>query len=94
MLPSVLFVLLTINLSICIHIKYNNVLAQCVIASLLTLLVYQIIGIMIFGYLDLFAVFALIIGAGFAFVLSMLVRVVMSLIMRKSLSDGDNQNNL
>jgi hypothetical protein len=86
----VLFVLIGIIISIYVHMYNENTLTGCVMSSIITSLVYQVIGVIIVGYMDPFAVLALIIGAGFAFVISMIVKIVMSLIMKKSPNNGEN----
>jgi len=81
--------MLGIITSISVHVKRINTIQSVFIASLVTSVVYQLIGIVVLGYVDPFAVFALIIGAGFACVISMIVKIVMSLVMKKSPDNGE-----
>ena len=56
----IIFVVLSIGISLLLHKNVTKYLLACISSSIATVSIYQILGIMIIGYLDPFFIYGLI----------------------------------
>ena len=89
MIPPLIFAILCILISIIVHKKITNVLIACIVVGLTTSIIYQIIGVLIIGYLDPFFMFAFVVGVVVAFVISLIVRAVLDFACSRSADDDE-----
>jgi hypothetical protein len=89
MIPPVIFTLLCIIVSILVHRNISNVLMACIISGVATSTIYQVIGVLVVGYLDPFALFALAVGVFVAFIISLIVRAVLNIVCSRSVDNDE-----
>jgi hypothetical protein len=89
MLPPIIFIVLCVLISVFVNKKVPNGMIACTISGVTTSIIYQVIGILVVGYLDPFFMFAFIIGFVVACVLSLIVRVVLDFIRFRSTGNDD-----
>lgn len=69
------FLVLSIIVSIIFHKIVKIYLIACILSGLSTIIIYQIIGYFIIGYLDPFFQIAFVIGGSIAFVIAVFVGI-------------------
>jgi hypothetical protein len=72
-LPIIVFFIIAIIISYLVHKKIKNYLLACVMAGILSSVIYQIIGFIVIGYLDPFYLMAFYFGTVIAFFTAMLI---------------------
>lgn len=64
------------------HYKINNTLYASILSAIVASLTFQIIGYFVVGYLDPFFIPALVIGAGIAFCIALVIGLPFTYIRR------------
>jgi hypothetical protein len=82
--PIIVFAVLSITVSFFVHKKFNSLLAGSLSSSVIVVVVYQIIGFVILGYLDPF----FLIASQRIFVIAFIASMLVGLIIKKSAKKG------
>lgn len=70
LIPFIIFCILSFTVAFLFHKKVKNYFLACVFSSMTSSVLYQIIGILVVGYLDPFFPIAFVVSLLVAFILS------------------------
>ena len=71
----ILFCIISVDIAYLFHRKVENYIFACILAALISSVIYQLIGYFVLGFLDPFFLIALATGAGVAFLLALLTGI-------------------
>jgi hypothetical protein len=75
LLSLIIFIMLSIINAFLFHRQVTNYFVACIAASIVTVLIYQIMGIIITGYLDPFFVYGLITEIVLSFIITIIIGI-------------------
>ncbi|KQC08352.1 MAG: hypothetical protein APR62_04875 [Smithella sp. SDB] len=75
LLSLIIFVMLSIINAFLFHRKIANYFVVCIASSIVTVLIYQIMGIIITGYLDPFFIYGLITEMVLSFIIAIIIGI-------------------
>ena len=92
-LPFIIFCILSLTVAFLFHKKVKNYLLACVFSSIISSVLYQIIGIFVVGYLDPFFLIAFVVSLVVAFAISAIAGVPIAYRRRQAKDLGSHHKN-